>query len=93
MSEEVAERRGPVVIGTMVAALLSVAGLLGLVLGAVILPNQIDDPTPMAQLGPVTFPITPITMAVYGVVMVGVMAGGGLLLVRAVSRRYADGEY
>ena len=67
--------------------LVALAGGLGYILGAVVLPAQHDGPLPMAELGPVTFPITPLTMALYGVVAVGLGFGALLALVVSVSRR------
>jgi len=81
---------GTNVVFTMIGALVSVAAIFGLLLGAVILPNRVDGPLPRAVLGPVSFEITPISMAVYGVVMVGAVLLVGLFLVRAVSHRYVE---
>lgn len=85
-----AVRSGPSVVVTVVGVLVTVAGVFGLLLGAVILPARVSDPLPKATLGPLTFEITPVTMAVYGVVMVGSVLLVGLLLVRAVSDRYVE---
>lgn len=66
--------------------LVALAAGLGYVLGAVVLPARHEGPLPMAELGPVTFPITPLTMALYGVLAVGIGFGVLLALVAAVSR-------
>lgn len=74
----------------MVTALLGVAALLGFLLGAVILPRRTEGSLPPAQLGPLSFPITPVTMTVYGVVIVGAGVLCLVLAVRVVSARYAE---
>jgi len=79
---------GSSVVYTVIGVLVAVAGTFGLLLGAVILPERVDGPLPKAVLGPITFEITPVSMAIYGVVMIGTSLLVGLLLVRLVSRRY-----
>lgn len=59
------------------------SGLLGSVIG-VILPVQNDLST--ARLGPITFPVSPLTFAVYGMVMVGLTLAILLGAVQFVSR-------
>ncbi|MFB6120671.1 MAG: hypothetical protein ABEJ68_06095 [Halobacteriaceae archaeon] len=78
------------VVFTVIGVLVAVAATFGVLLGAVILPTRVEGPLPKAALGPVTFPITPVTMAIYGVVMVGSVLLVGLLLVRFVSARYVE---
>lgn len=70
-------------------AMVALAGLLGFVLGSVVLPSRLDGGLPSAELGPLVFPITPLTFAIYGVVMVGTTLGIGLFLVAYVSERRA----
>ena len=84
-------KSGSSVVVTVVGVLVAVAGLFGLLLGAVILPARVSDPLPKAGLGPITFEITPLSMAVYGMVMVGSLLLVGLLLVHVVSGRYVEG--
>lgn len=69
--------------------MVALAGLLGAVLGAIILPSRVDGPLPMAAVGPLTFPITPLNFAVFGVVSISLVLGVGLLAVEAASRRAA----
>lgn len=59
------------------------SGLLGSVIG-VILPVQNDLST--ARLGPIAFPVSPLTFAVYGMVMVGLTLAILLGAVQFVSR-------
>jgi len=84
LPERVEGRR---VVGTVVAVLLGVAVLFGVLVGAVVVPIRVDDPTPVATFGPLSVPITPLTMAAYGLVSVGSVLLVGLLLVRYVSAR------
>ncbi|MFQ3292987.1 MAG: hypothetical protein ACI9PP_000360 [Halobacteriales archaeon] len=65
------------------AAVIGIAGVMGAILG-IILPEQ--KGVAVATLGPVTFPITPATFALYGMLMMGVMLGVLLVLVQYVSR-------
>jgi len=66
---------------------VAVAGLFGYVLGFVIQPNLTAGH--VGSLGPLVFELTPLNLAVYGVVMVGVPLGVVLLLV-SVASRYDD---
>jgi prolipoprotein diacylglyceryltransferase len=72
--------------------LVALAGGFGYFLGAFALPAQYEGPLPPAEFGPVAFRITPLTMALYGAVVVGVGFGVLLALVAAVSRR-ADRDH
>lgn len=74
---------GQRVVFAIYAASIATAAVFGLVLGFM-LEGQ-NGPT-TGSFGPVTFPITPVTLAVFGTVMVGFMLTIGLLLVRAASR-------
>ncbi len=72
----------------MYVGVVVLSGLLGAVIG-VILPVQNDLTT--ARLGPITFPVSPLTFAVYGMVMVGLTLAVLLGAVQFVSR-YDDAE-
>lgn len=61
-----------------------VAGLFGYALGLVIQPNLLNGH--LGTLGPIVFELTPLNLAVYGMVMVGVTLGVLLLLVSYASR-------
>ena len=65
------------------AVVVGIAGLLGTILG-IVLPAQ--KGVTMAVLGPISFPITPATFAIYGMVTMAVMLGVLLGLVQFVSR-------
>lgn len=80
-------RRGRSVVLLMYAAVVGTAAVLGYVLGAVILPERLDGPLPVAELGPIAFPITPSTLAIYGAVVVGLGLGAALGLVSLAARR------
>lgn len=84
------EYRGRSIVLAIYCTMIVVAAGFGYLLGAVILPRTVDGPLPRAELGPVTFPITPLTLAVYGSVSIGVALGVALLAVVYVSRRYDD---
>lgn len=77
------------VIVRMYAAIVALAGVVGWLLGAVILPATVGG-DPVASLGPISFHITATSMAIYGVLMVGVSLGVLLLAVIAVSERYVE---
>lgn len=72
----------------MYVGVVLLSGLLGAVIG-VILPAQNDLTT--ARLGPIAFPVSPLTFAVYGMVMVGLTLAVLLGAVQFVSR-YDDAE-
>jgi len=76
------------VVATVYAGVVLIAGLLGAIIG-VILPAQNDFTT--ASLGPLAFEATPLTFAVYGMVMVGLLLGVLLGVVQYVSR-YDDAD-
>jgi len=71
------------VIAVVYAGVVLVAGLLGAIIG-VILPARNDFTT--ASLGPFAFDATPLTFAIYGMVMVGLTLGVLLGAVQFVSR-------
>lgn len=60
-----------------------VAGLFGYIVGFVIQPNINGH---VGSLGPIVFELTPLNLAVYGIIMVGMSLGVGLLLVSYASR-------
>lgn len=64
------------------AASIATAAVFGVVLGFML---DVQNGPGTAVLGPVTFPITPITLAVFGSVMVGLVLTIGLLLVYVAS--------
>ncbi|WP_435097714.1 DUF7520 family protein [Halarchaeum sp. P4] len=78
-----APTRGRHVVFGIYGAAVVIAGLFGYALGYVLQPN-IDGHA--GSLGPVTFALTPLNLAVYGMVMVGLMLGVLLLLVSYVAR-------
>lgn len=71
------------VILVVYAVVVGIAGLMGAILG-VILPEQ--KGVAVATLGPVSFPITPATFALYGMLTMAVMLGVLLGVVQFVSR-------
>jgi len=74
---------GKQVVGVVYVGIVALAGVLGYILG-IILPAQKN--VPMAELGPVAFEITPVSFAIYGMVMLAVTLGVLLGLVQFVSR-------
>ena len=75
------------VVATVYLGVVALAGVLGYILG-MILPAQKN--VQMAELGPVSFEITPVSFALYGMVMLAVSLGVLLALVQFVSSRYDD---
>jgi len=71
------------VVAVVYVGVVLLSGLLGAIIG-VVLPAQNDLTT--ARLGPITFPVSPLTFAVYGMVMVGVGLAVLLGAVQFVSR-------
>lgn len=63
-------------------ASIATAAVFGAVLGYVL---DVQNGPGTAVFGPVTFSITPLTLAVFGAVMVGLVLAVGLLLVRFAS--------
>lgn len=78
----------------MYVTAVAVAGVFGYVLGAIVYGNGGPD-GPLAEgpgaqygsVGPVTFELTGPNLALFGVVMVGVALGVGLLAIVYVSNR------
>ncbi len=79
--------RGPRVVATMAAVVVALAGALGYVIGLI----RPADLRPVPLLGVWTLQPTPLGLAVYGAVTVGVIFAVGLLLVSLASR-YDDAE-
>lgn len=86
---DVARLSGRRLVVGIYVAMVALAGLLGAILGAVVLPARVGGDLPEAAFGPLTFPITPVTFALFGMVTVGVGLGVALLAVAAASRRAA----
>lgn len=78
---------GKRVVATVYVGVVALAGVLGYVLG-IILPAQKN--VQMAELGPVTFEITPVSFALYGMVMLALSLGVLLALVHLASSRIDD---
>ena len=72
---------------TVYVGVVALAGVLGYIIG-IILPAQKN--VQMAELGPLTFEITPVSFALYGMVMLAVSLGVLLALVQIVGSRYDD---
>lgn len=79
-----ASTAGRRVVFLIYAVAVSVSALFGYVLGYVVQPNVLDGTA--GSLGPITFALTPLNLAVYGAVMVGVSLGVVLALVSYASR-------
>jgi hypothetical protein len=75
------------VVATVYLGVVALAGVLGYVLG-IILPAQKN--VQVAELGPIAFEITPVSFALYGMVMLAVSLGVLLALVQVVSSRFDD---
>ncbi|MFT4890752.1 MAG: hypothetical protein ACI9YT_001673 [Halobacteriales archaeon] len=71
------------VILVVYAVVVGIAGLMGAILG-VILPAQ--KGVAVATVGPLSFPITPATFALYGMLTMAIMLGVLLGVVQFVSR-------
>ncbi|MDH5020820.1 DUF7520 family protein [Halobacterium rubrum] len=78
----------------MYAAAVATAGVFGYVLGVIVYAGS-GTAGPLAQgatpdygsVGPVVFELTPVNLAVFGVVAVGVSLGVGLAAIIVVSER------
>jgi hypothetical protein len=77
--------RGSQVVIALYVLVVAVTGLTGYLLGSI----GPDGMRPVALFGLITLPPTPIGLAIYGVVTLGVGLGVALGLVVFVSRRYA----
>ncbi|MFB6068574.1 MAG: hypothetical protein ABEJ90_01445 [Halobacterium sp.] len=88
------EQSGRRVVLWMYAASVAVAGGFGYVLGVIFLGSGgpsgplAEGPAPQyGTVGPVTFELTPLNLAAFGVVAVGAMLGVGLAAIVYVSNR------
>lgn len=70
------ETAGRRVVGYLYAAAVGLAAGFGYLIGIVIQPNlDANNAAHIGSLGPVTFALTPLNLAVYGAVMIGVLLG------------------
>ena len=76
---------GRSVVVVLYLVVVAVAGFTGYILGSV----GPEELRPVSLLGVVTLPPTPVGLALYGIVTLGVGLGIGLGLVAFVSDRYA----
>jgi len=74
------------VVFAIYTASIATAAVFGAILGFVLMG---DTGPAMGSFGPVSFPLTPLNLAIFGTIMVGLMLTVGLLLVREASRRAA----
>jgi len=89
------ETAGRRVVLWMYAGAVATAGVFGYVLGVIVYGGSggpvgplVEGGTPeMGQVGPVVFELTPLNLAAFGVVSVGVMLGLGLAAIVFVSDR------
>ncbi|WP_435360730.1 DUF7520 family protein [Haloarchaeobius sp. DFWS5] len=83
MSQRFSDRlEGERVVGVIYAGVVVLAGVFGAAVGVLLGGEQ----APNANFAGIEFAISPLSMAVYGMVMVGMTLGILLLLVRFVSR-------
>ncbi|SFR94346.1 hypothetical protein SAMN05216559_1504 [Halomicrobium zhouii] len=85
MSNSNRTRPGDRVVGQLYVIIVAIAGVMGFVLGT-ISPADLEP----ELFGVVALPPTPLGVALYGIVTVGVGLGILLALVVYVSNRYAD---
>jgi hypothetical protein len=89
------ETPGRRVVLWMYAGAVATAGVFGYVLGVIVYGGSggpagplVEGGTPeVGTVGPVVFELTPVNLAVFGVVSVGVMLGVGLAAIVFVSER------
>lgn len=89
------ETAGRRVVLWMYATAVATAGLFGYVLGMIVYGSSggpvgplVEGGTPeMGSVGPVVFELTPVNLAVFGVVSVGLTLGIGLAAIVVVSER------
>lgn len=74
------------VVFAIYTASIATAAVFGAILGFVLTG---ETGPAMGSFGPITFPLTPLNLAIFGTIMVGIMLTVGLLLVREASRRAA----
>ena len=82
--DPIARTHGRRVVFAIYATAVVVAGFFGYILGLVVQPNL--KAGHVGSLGPVVFELTPLNLAIYGIVMVGLGLGVVLLLVSFASR-------
>lgn len=92
MDGEALQTGGRRLVLTIYLVLVGVAGVFGALVGAAVLPNLSGDVPETGGVGPVEFALTPLNLALYGMVTVGVMFGAALLLVAYVSREFDDAD-
>ncbi|GAA0300166.1 DUF7520 family protein [Halarchaeum salinum] len=80
----IASTAGRRVVFVIYAVAVAVSALFGYVLGYVVRPNVLDGT--VGSLGPITFALTPLNLAIYGAVMVGLTLGVLLVLVSYASQ-------
>ncbi|WP_020220914.1 DUF7520 family protein [Halarchaeum acidiphilum] len=80
----IASTAGRRVVLVIYAVAVIIAGLFGYVLGFVVRPNVLDGT--VGSLGPITFALSPLNLAIYGAVMIGLTLGVLLLGVTYASR-------
>lgn len=85
MSNSNRTRPGDRVVGQLYVIIVAIAGVMGFILGT-ISPADLEP----ELFGVIALPPTPLGVALYGIVTVGVGLGILLLLVVYVSERYAD---
>lgn len=78
--------RGRRVVYAISAASVGTAAVFGLVLGFAL---AAQGGPAVGSFGPLSFALTPLNLAVFGMVMVGPLLAIGLFLVNAVSKRTA----
>jgi hypothetical protein len=90
METEDRQLGGRRVITGLYVGIVAFAAAFGAILG-IILPARANVP-PMAEFGPLTFRITPVSFAVYGAVMIGVTLGVLLLVMNYIAEQYDDAD-
>jgi hypothetical protein len=91
MSERVGSVSGRRIVTTSFVVLTALAAGLGYFIGSTVVPRFAASERPVAGFGPLAFEITPLSMAAYGVVAVGLGFVLFVAAIRAVSR-YDDSK-
>lgn len=86
MSQRVEDVSGRRIVATSFVVLTAVAAGLGYFIGSTVVPRFAEAERPVAGFGPLAFEITPLSMAAYGAVTVGVGFLVFIGVIRAVSR-------
>lgn len=88
------ERAGRRVVLWMYVSAVAVAGIFGYVLGVIVYgsggpagPLAGGDTPQYGHVGPITFELTPVNLATFGVIAVGLTLGVGLAAIVYVSQR------